>query len=94
MINEQFLVLPPPRVVFGQPRVPSALQPVPVIMRPPSAMIPPRFSFFHRYRSHSQLHKVYFERVAFPAFFEGIFACKTGIGACYFAFAERLTMKK
>uniref|UniRef100_A0A1I7VKK5 DRBM domain-containing protein n=1 Tax=Loa loa TaxID=7209 RepID=A0A1I7VKK5_LOALO len=58
VINEQFLVFPPPRVLFGQPRVPAALQPVPVMMRPPNAVIPPRFSFFHRYRSPSQLHKV------------------------------------
>ncbi|CAG9530720.1 unnamed protein product [Cercopithifilaria johnstoni] len=57
VINEQFLVLPPPKLVFGQPRIPAALQPV-VIMQPPSAMIPQRFSFFHRYRSHSQLHEV------------------------------------
>ncbi|VDK66011.1 unnamed protein product [Onchocerca ochengi] len=58
MVNEQFLVLPPPGVVFGQPRVPAALQPVPIIMRPPNTMISPRFSFFHRYRSQSQFHKI------------------------------------
>ncbi|VBB31103.1 unnamed protein product, partial [Acanthocheilonema viteae] len=58
VINEQFLVLPPPTIVFGQPRVPAALQPAPVIMQPPTAVIPPQFSFFQHYRSHSQLHKV------------------------------------
>uniref|UniRef100_A0A7I4KJE5 Bm4392 n=1 Tax=Brugia malayi TaxID=6279 RepID=A0A7I4KJE5_BRUMA len=58
VINDQFLVLPPPRVVFGQPRVPTTLQPLPVMIRPPATIIPPRFSFFHRYRPHSQLHKV------------------------------------
>ncbi|MCP9263064.1 hypothetical protein DINM_006416 [Dirofilaria immitis] len=32
IINEQFLIVPPPRIVFGQPHVPSALQQVRLIL--------------------------------------------------------------
>uniref|UniRef100_A0A1I8EF38 DRBM domain-containing protein n=1 Tax=Wuchereria bancrofti TaxID=6293 RepID=A0A1I8EF38_WUCBA len=39
VINDQFLVLPPPRVVFGQPCVPTTLQPLPVMIRPPVRLI-------------------------------------------------------
>ncbi|KAM3728377.1 Double-stranded RNA-binding protein Staufen [Dirofilaria immitis] len=58
IINEQFLIVPPPRIVFGQPHVPSALQQVPVILQPSNTVISPRFSFFQHYQSQSQFHEV------------------------------------
>uniref|UniRef100_A0A915Q830 DRBM domain-containing protein n=1 Tax=Setaria digitata TaxID=48799 RepID=A0A915Q830_9BILA len=58
MINDQFLVLSPPRIAFDQPHLPTALQSMPIIMRPPNTMIPPQLPFFHRYRSQLQLHKI------------------------------------